>query len=71
MRRPGCRRLTPTGTPRWFSWHYAIGEGFINEGNTHVRDTNGVQQIRIQVCRVGDDLPDICAVSSWLYNPYR
>lgn len=60
------------GTVHSFSWHSAVGYGTAYEDrNAHVSDTRRIQAVRIQVCRKGDDLPDVCDWSSWSWNPYQ
>jgi hypothetical protein len=51
-----------------FSWHYAYGYGTVNSFPTYVNDDEAVKAIRIEACRKGDDLPDICDYSPWAYQ---
>lgn len=60
--------LTRNDQIRTFGWHSAVGKGAVYEKNTHVSDSAGVSAVRIQVCRKGDDLPDICTYSNWLVD---
>lgn len=62
------QELTADGRLHWFPWHKAIGNGAVNRFSTYVHDDAGVQAIRVEGCRRGDDLPDYCLVSSWAYQ---
>lgn len=64
--------LDSGGTMRWWLWHSAIGyHARYSAPNSYATDSRGVQAIRIEVCRMGDSLPDICDFSGWRYNPYE
>ena len=61
---------TPGGAVTSYSWHSASGYGTENRFSTYIKDDTVVAAVRIQVCRKGDDLPDICGYSPWVYQQW-
>lgn len=60
--------MTPNGTITSYRWHSAVGYGDENRFSTYINSSSSIAAIRIQVCRRGDDLPDVCGTSSWAYQ---
>lgn len=58
--------LNPNGQITSFSWHTAVGYGDETRFATYARTSSAIAAIRIQVCRKGDDLRDICEESPWV-----
>ena len=63
--------LDGAGSLHLYKWHSAVGYGTAYSENVHVTDTGRVTAVRIQVCRMGDELPPLCDWSRWSENPYQ
>jgi hypothetical protein len=61
---------SPNGQITSFRWHSAVGYGVKNQFDTYIEAGSAIGAIRIQVCRRGDDLPDICEESHWVYQDW-
>ena len=59
--------LTSDNHLYWYRWHYAFGKGRVTAMSGYAWNSEGIDALRVQACRVGDDLPDICDVSSWVH----
>ena len=60
--------IDPDGQITSFRWHSAIGYGDETRFATYARTSSAISAIRIQVCRKGDDLRDICDPSPWVIS---
>ena len=61
---------SPNGAITSFRWHSAVGDGVQNRFDTYINASSAIGAIRIQACRKGDDLPDICEESHWVYQEW-
>lgn len=59
---------TPNGQVTSFAWHQAVGYLDRNEFSTYAQTSSPIAAVRIEVCRKGDDWPDICGYSDWAYQ---
>ena len=60
--------INPDGQITSFRWHSAIGYGDQTRFATYASTSSAISAVRIQVCRKGDDLRDICDPSPWVYQ---
>ena len=51
-----------------YGWHKAVGKGNSYDSKTYAKSSSVIYAVRIQVCRVGDELPTLCSTSSWDYS---